>query len=302
MMKNIIKPKEILIARAESWVENVWQDVSSRWSARSGQDKSYRWHVIHPALVRILKKLYPKRHLRILDLGCGDGVLLDDPDTVELFSGDGRYLGVDISPELLEKARGHHHEENVSFLQGNLSDHDLARRILDREIFDREKEWDCTLSIFAVQEIPDIESFMDNLSKLLDKCSRAVILTVHPDFAEWLERTGIIQVVNELNGFNENMKPQWRWVGLYPIVDEPDETFYLPHFHRTLEDYRSLMKKHGIAIEQVIEIPDKHNELPLLVKQGFSPFAPFEKNIYWPRIGEEPSALAIIARKETGLE
>ncbi len=293
-MQEIIKTKNPLIARAETWVENVWHDVFSRWSARSGQDKSYRWHVIHPAIVSILKKLYHERHLSILELGCGDGVLLDDPETGELVSGEGRYLGVDLSIELLEKAREYHHEGNVSFLQGNLSDNDLARKILGDG-----SEWDCVLSIFVVQEIPDIESFMGNLSKLLEKCSRAVIVTVHPDFAEWLEQTGSIQIINELNGLNDNMKPRWRWVGLYPIVDEPDETFYLPHFHRTLEDYRSLLNRSGIVVEQVIEIPDKHNELPLLVKQGFSPFTPFEKNIYWPRIGEEPSALAIIARKET---
>ena len=57
------------------------------------------------------------------------------------------------------------------------------------------------------------------------------------------------------------------------------------------------MERFGIIVEKIIELPDK-NDLPLLMKQGFSPFTPFEHNIYWPRICEVPSALFTIARKE----
>ena len=98
----------------------------------------------------------------------------------------------------------------------------------------------------------------------------------------------------------ENEHFHWRWAGYYPIVNEPHETFFLPHFHRTIQDYRSLLERFGITVENIIELPEKKNDLPRMVKQRVSPFTKFKNNLYWPRISEAPSAIAIIARKESG--
>ena len=287
-----MKTRENIIHDAEVWAKTVWNEALLRWSVRSGQDKSYRWHVIYPAIVNILSESFQNKRLRILDLGCGDGIFLDNQNTSELIANDGAYLGVDISGELIEKARDRHNENNVGFLVGNLSDTDFARRILNRET-----GWDCVLSVFVIQEIPDIESFMENLERILKTGAFALIVTVHPDFALWLKQTGRMRITGDHANFHEQESPPWRWAGYYPIVDEPNEAFFLPYFHRTTEDYRSLMERFGIIVEKIIELPDK-NDLPLLMKQGFSPFTPFEHNIYWPRICEVPSALFIIARKE----
>ncbi len=289
-----MKTNKNLISKAEIWAQSLWEKALPYWLSRSGQDKNYRWYVIHPAIVNILHKIYNDRHLRIIDLGCGDGVLLDDQTIFELIANEGAYLGVDISGELLEKTRGYHKEKNANFLQGNLSGHDLVKRIIELG-----NKWDCIVSVFVIQEIPDIESFLENLGQLLETVDLGLIITVHPDFAEWLKQKGKMNIAEELSESREMKNLSWRWAGYYPIVNEPYDNFFLPYFHRNIEDYRSLMEKYGISIEKILELPDKKNELPFLLKQGISPFSKFEKNIYWPRICEEPSALAIIARRES---
>ncbi|MFC1693787.1 class I SAM-dependent methyltransferase [Candidatus Latescibacterota bacterium] len=289
-----MEKKENFIGKAGVWVDSLWEDALSRWSVRSGQDKNYRWHVVHPAIVSILSTGHRGNDLRILDLGCGDGIILDDLKNRELFSDKGLYLGIDMSQKLIEKARDSHSWGNAVFLQGNLSDSNLAGKIIERGA-----GWDCVLSVFVIQEIPDCESFIENLSKVVEPDSLVVIITVHPDFAEWLKQNGGMKAAEDITSRSEPENPPWRWAGSYPIVDEPHDVFYLPYFHRTIEDYRSLFARFGMIIDTVLELPDKHNELPFLVEEGISPFTPFENNVYWPYIGEEPSALAIIARKET---
>jgi hypothetical protein len=91
----------------------------------------------------------------------------------------------------------------------------------------------------------------------------------------------------------------WRWAGRYPIVDEPREPFYLPYFHRTVNDYRMAFQLAGFSVLNISEIPEAGDRI-LLKEKGISPFIPFETNRYWPRIAEEPSALLIVAVKEAG--
>jgi len=293
-MTTLRENPSILLAEAESWVETVWHAASARWSGRSGQDKSYRSHVILPAVADIVRELYGDRRLRTLDMGCGDGILLEDSRTVDFTLSLGVYLGVDINPELIERARLRHQGEHIRFLHGDLTDSGLARRIARFSAV-----WDIILSIFVVQEIPDIAAFLRTLEHVLGQDSRAVLVTVHPEFAEWLNAQGHVKIEGRLGGAGGNDSPPWRWAGLYPIVDEPGEPFHLPHFHRTVEDYRALCRRWGLIVEEIRELPDRHHSLPQLVAEGRSPFAPFPTNVYWPRIGESPSAVALIIRKET---
>ena len=285
--------KNTLILKAESWASSLWSDALPRWSGRSGQDKNYRKHVVHPAILSLLRKNFPEGEIRILELGCGDGVFLDDTGLKALIDNGGSYSGIDISSKLVEEARLKHTAENIVFLRVSMADTALFDRIVSQN-----ESWNCILSVFAIQEVPDIESMMENLLRILPEGVLTVFVTVHPDFGEWLMQEGRMRKEEELASGIEQEELQWRWAGYYPIVDEPLEAFYLPYFHRNLEDYRSIFARYGFFTQDIVELPEKKHELPQLVKRGISPFTPFETNLYWPRIGEVPSSIVFLARKE----
>ncbi|MFC1650866.1 class I SAM-dependent methyltransferase [Candidatus Latescibacterota bacterium] len=290
-MQNM-KIRENIIGIAGDWVEKVWEEAVLRWSARSGQDKSYRAHVIYPALEKILNLRFRSGGLRILDLGCGDGIFLENPAIMQLLTGERAYLGIDVSGELLERAEKTHSADNIDFFEGDLSDSGLADSINEMG-----KDWNCALSVFAIQEIPDIDSVIRNIAHSIGSGAYVVLVTVHPDFAEWLRQSGKMPLADNIPSGDDISSSLYRWAGYYPIVDEPDESFYLPYFHRTIEDYENILIAHGILPSETVELPGK-NDLAELVKQGISPFKQFAGNDYWPKICEQPSALAVIARKE----
>ncbi len=284
-----MKTREMTYTAANKWVRSVWSEAVSRWSGREGQDKSYREHVVFPALEDILSRRFRSGGLRILDLGCGDGIFLDHPGHMNLLTGERAYLGIDVSGELLARAGRHHHADRIEFLRGDLTDNGLADRIIATGI-----DWNCVLSVFSVQEIPDIGTVLQTITRSVGSGAYVVIVTVHPDFAQWLLDAGKMRLEKSISCARG---PGFRWAGYYPIVDEPHEPFYLPYFHRTIEDYEECMINHGILPSEIIELPGK-NEMADLAKRGISPFRNFEHNVYWPNIVKQPSSIALIARKE----
>jgi 2-polyprenyl-3-methyl-5-hydroxy-6-metoxy-1,4-benzoquinol methylase len=277
---------------AKSWVQSLWDTASLRWTGRAGQDRNYRSRVIHPFISAYVRDHVSPESQRILDLGCGDGALLDYE---RLPGSDGkgiRCLGVDRSETLMESVRNNHLADNVSFLKMNLTDPNLIPAVRARG-----SDWNPVLSIFVIQEIPDIAAFFRNLGDLLAPESFAILVTVHPDFAEWLREQGSLPVVTICP---KPGRESWRWAGCYPIVDEPFEPFYLPHFQRTIDDYQNHMESAGLRLEQVFELPDAQVDIPRFRTEGFSPFGPFPTNVYWPRMAEKPSSCALIVRKGKG--
>ena len=309
-----------LITDAALWASSLWDRAHSRWTARAGQDIRYRTNVIHPALASILRELYPAGGMHILDIGCGDGVFLDSDIGKEVLAEGGSYTGVDISAAAVREALSRHTAANVSFIEG-----DAAAPAFPDRLFETGVTWSCVLSVFTLQEIADLASFAVNLERIVPENGYAVLVAVHPDFADWLRENGRMETVEE---FAETCKPHprptvtpspheeratggevklqrtpgglWRWAGAYPIVDEPKEPFPLPYFHRTLDDYRDVFTTSGFTVKKVIEAPEPEKELPRLVREGISPFTDFETNLYWPRIAEAPSSLVfVLERKRT---
>ena len=281
------------MGNASAWVHTVWRNAESHWSDRTGQDREYRTHVIHPALCGLLADNFPGNGLRILDLGCGDGVLLESDDCRKLIGNDGRYHGIDIAATLLARARANHDAANITFQRGNIGDPTFPGTVMDEG-----RNTDAVVSVFVIQEIPDLEVFMSNLAKLTPSGGLAVTVTVHPDFAGWLCENGRLKTEESLGGDDSLADFQWRWAGYYPIVDEVNGVFHLPHFQRTTGDYKMVMERHGFTVEHVIDLPEPTRDLPRLVSGGVSPFTPFADNFYWPRIGEAPSTVIFMARKE----
>jgi len=280
-----------LLDQAESWAASLWEAARDRWPEREGQDCNYRLHVVHPTVRSVLRKYLPERGFSVLDLGCGDGAFLDDPENRAMIGNDGSYLGVDVSTELIGRACTRHGGDRVRFLEGNLGDSSTADRISGTGIV-----WDAALSVFVVQEMPDAGQFFALLGRILPAGGLAVTVTVHPSFGEWLRNEGRMETADRL-AFSRPEAPElYRWAGRYPIVDDPREPFFLPYFHRTEEDYRDTFLRAGFAVREMRGIPGPETR-GMLRERGISPFIPFETNRYWPRIAEEPSALLLIAVK-----
>lgn len=276
------------------WTASLWITASKRWSLREGQDRNYRMHVVHPALRSVLRERVPPRGLHILDLGCGDGSFLDDTENKKLIADGGSYFGVDASYELVDAASARHRKANIRFHMCDINDLETEIRIIHLRT-----KWDATLAVFVLQEMPDIEPFFYLIGRVVPPGGLVITITVHPSFGDWLRETGRMETADEFARDGAAEPELWRWAGFYPIVDEPHEPFYLPYFHRTVDDYRMAFQRAGFSVLNICEIPDSDDRI-LLKEKGISPFIPFETNRYWPRIVDEPSALLIVAVKEVG--
>lgn len=279
-----------LIHKAEIWAENLWNDATGRWAHRTGQDRKYRAYVINPVIRNILTTLYPDGGAHIIELGCGDGALLEETAVLSAISPGGWYRGLDRSEILVAQAREQYTRSNIDFIIGDVTDLPDTINI--------SVESDCLISIMSIQEIPDITAFLSTMKLLAHPGSRVIIITVKPEFGDRLLRDGSIFMEPSLSPAEKEQYPLWRWAGRYPIVDEPFDTFYLPYFHRDISDYRTAFSNYGFIINEEIAIPEINHALPELVKQGVSPFVSFEQNDYWPAIAEESSSMAFVLTRE----
>ena len=287
-----------LIKRAGIWGASLWKEAKQGWLTRKTQDRNYRSYVIYPAILKIFEEKYKQRSVHLVDLGCGDGSLLEETGITSLIKNGGAYLGVDISPELLDFSRKRFDESNIDFISGDISDPSLPEKIIELG------EWNAIASVFVIQEIPDTNAVFSNVAKIGKAGTISIFITVHPDFADWLKANGRMKIANdlEINSLDMQWKKLWRWAGYYPIVDEGCEPFFLPYFHRTVDDYLVLFKEAGFTVDNVMELPDPSSDLPGLVRKNISPFKPFRENLYWPRISEIQSSLCIVARMEPSSE
>ena len=290
--------KHNAIKQAETWASSLWSKAHSRWISRTGQDRNYRTSVLNPAIVSEVRGLFPEGGIHLLDLGCGDGFFLDDGVVKEMLAGDSSYIGVDISKDFIKKALTIYDPGKTDFIEDDITDPAFPDRLLLTDLF-----WNFVLSVMTVQEIADVSSYVENIAKIVENHQRVLIITVHPDFALWLRDNGRMEIEDDLSlptddSGSKTDKPLWHWAGLYPIVDEPNETFCLPYFHRTVKDYMQVFTHAGFSVDEVIELPGSKQELAVLVHDNISPFSGFDSNLYWPRIGETASSVAFVLQRK----
>jgi len=91
--------------------------------------RSHRWRTAENSAAYLLPHLHPGTSL--LDVGCGPGTV-----TVDLAArvAPGRVIGVDVAPDVVDKARAHARERgagNVEILAGDVRSLDLPARSFD---------------------------------------------------------------------------------------------------------------------------------------------------------------------------
>jgi trans-aconitate methyltransferase len=164
---------------------------------------------------------------RILDLGCGDGVL-----TAELAKSvpDGFVLGIDASESMIETARKDNHGANVRF------------ELLDINAIDFESEFDLIFSNATLHWIKDHRKLLRNVLKALKDQGAARF-----QFAGDGNCSNLIRILKEVTSAKDYA----------PYFGNFDWPWYMP----AVDEYRALLDEVSFTEKKVwSENGDKHFE------------------------------------------
>lgn len=278
-----------LIIRAKQWAKNLRNESTKSWKNRE-QDRNYRKFITRPNLYRILKSLKPLNNGIFLDVGCGDGsetVYLKD--CLVKFGNIGKMYGFDPQENFIKIAKKI--KSKNSKLSLHFGDDSFDKFIQKYQI---KKSVDLIISIFVLQDIPDINNFLNNIDGCLSQKGRAIFLLVHPNFAENMLKKDALKINKDLTP--DSTKTPWRFAAKYPIVEERGRTFFVPYFHRTIRDYRKIVKKYFRNVK-FINLEPSPKDIKICKKQNKSPFYNHKGNVYYPEIIKMNSSLIILGCK-----
>ena len=292
---------DTILEKTKKWAEKAWADAISSWSKRPAQDYAYRKHVVEPPISNIITNLNLNPSSLVVEIGCGDGThsIFWKQQLKNLGIDRVRIFGIDLHEPLIIKARENAEGyTNISFEVADVNEIKTAKIIHDKVGIP-----DVIVAMFLLQDTPDLEGTLKMVKSCLKDKGHFIAVFVHPDFAKHLFEAGYIK------GLEEGYLPpeyitdsgivQWRFVGCYPIARKNGPPFYLPYFHRSLEDYYKAFKSLNFEIIDKIPLLLEPNIADRLREEKVSPFYEDKWNTYWPLIVKEPSSMLIHAFKKT---
>lgn len=211
--------------------DTSWGNVADRYDEVVSDADSYQKKVILPNILRLV---LPRNGLRLLDLACGQGFF-----SHELAKSGGEVVGVDVSPELIKLAKKG---------QGNF----FSASAADLSVLGKRK-FDVAICILAIQNIEDISKTFKEVSRVLEKNGKFIIVLNHPAFRNPKKSSW---------GFDEAAKMEYRRVDEYlsesraeiemnPSREKASEKTV--SFHRPLQVYSKTLANAGFAISRIEE-------------------------------------------------
>ncbi|HWP39658.1 MAG TPA: class I SAM-dependent methyltransferase [Tepidisphaeraceae bacterium] len=218
-----------------------WGEVAEWYDQLVGEAGSeYHRQVVLPGVLRLLS---PRAGERIVDIGCGQGVLC------RLLAERGvEVTGIDAAEELIRVAR----QRGPQSIRYHVAD---ARK-LD---FLPAAHFDAATCVLAIQNIHPLGPVLAGVSRALREGGRLVMVMMHPCFRSPRETSW---------GWDQAAKVQFRRVDRYltprksPIVMHPgaDPGRYTWTFHRPIQSYVKALRHAGMVIDAMQEWPShKHS-------------------------------------------
>ncbi len=216
-----------------------WDPVAAWYDQLVGKGGSdYHQHVVLPATLRMLGEVKGKR---VLDLCCGQGVLVADL----LKGGAKEVVGVDASPRLIDSAkRRFERERSVSFV--------VADACAEKSPW-ADGSFDLGACLMAVHDVPDLPAMARNAAAALKPGGEMVAIFMHPCF----------RIPRQTHwGWDEGRRLQYRRIDRYgvdleiPIKTHPgkggdSETMF---YHRPLADVLNAFGRAGLAVVETEEL------------------------------------------------
>ncbi len=193
------------------------------------------------AFPKVLKELNLKKDTTILDVGCGTGVF---SKYVAEFGAN--YVGIDISNAMINIAK----DKFANYGTFEVLD---ARNIIKKSNLKKET-FDCVTFILSIQDMPDLDIILKNISYILEPNGKIVLFLKHPAF-NIPRQSGYI--------LDEKRKLYSRRIDTYLTekcipLDSKDTTinFKTYHFHRSISDYLNTLIANNFDLISMAEIPD----------------------------------------------
>lgn len=265
---------------AEAWCREMWRESHRDWLRRNGQDALYRKRAIIPPLLEAIAKSAPRRAVRLIDIGAGDGRMTQT--VLSRFRRQGISVhGVTLVDRIgRDLARARH----LPGLKGAACvSADVLRDGWTREI-PTSKDFTVVQSIFLMQELPQLSTVLNGVAQVVSSHGVSVSVVVSPTFAAALRRLGKIAA----SPIRAWVGADWRWSGAYPIGSSSG-VFYLPHFQRHIRDYCRAFRTAGMRVESIqsLRLPTSREV-----------YSVFSRTIYGDTILKRDSSVLIVARSQ----
>ncbi len=226
-----------------------WDPVATWYTGWVGKAGStYHRRSGLPAVMRLAA---PQRGEKLLDIGCGHGVLARP-----VMKAGADYTGVDFSPRLIKAARAEN-PPAARFFHGDAREIDklpgFAPGTFHKAVF-----------MLSIQDMDPLPAVIDQAALMLKPGGQLVIFMLHPAFrvprgSGW--------------GFDEQRKLRFRRIDHYlqelnvPMkafaeAGAPERRGTTWSFHRPLQAYFSALFSNGMVVDAFEELPDPLEKQP----------------------------------------
>ena len=223
--------------------DTSWEKVADWYGKHVSEASDHHRNIMIPG---VLKLLDPKSGEKILDAGCGEGILCR-----ELAGRGVQVVGIDSSKKLIDIAKKRSAKFNIHY---RVADAGNLEGIQDAT-------FDAACSILAMQNMEDLDAVTKETARVTKKNGRLVWVLNHPCFriprqSGW--------------GFDEKRKLQYRRIDRYmtemkiPIQMHPGASpnIHTWTFHRPLSVYFDQLNSHGFAVNKIEEWVSQRKSKP----------------------------------------
>ncbi len=252
------------------WFQKTWSDAIDSWIDNDTACSTHGGNVVKLLIEKTSGSLSIGPGSRVLDIGCGDGKglmalrkWLDESGLSKV-----PLLGIDVQPALIDHARwGSIGHANIKYEAADATDARLLSPLCRNALGGKATLITC---IYVLHDEPDLFAMLKAISENIDENGHLVCILVHPEWTETLASKGFVKIVQKdsLNAgdtscgrYRGGLTPNWRWLGLYPILGDHGRTIFLPHAFRTLGDYEKEIVNCGFNILSIAPIRTAENEI-----------------------------------------
>ncbi|AAM06896.1 TPA: class I SAM-dependent methyltransferase [Methanosarcina acetivorans] len=204
---------------------NHWDIVAESYSAENHQGKNFHAQIYLATVKELLGDVAGKH---VLDAGCGDGFF-----SFELAQKGAIVTSVDNSDVMLNIAKRKHFHSNLQYHKM-----DLTRKLtFENELFD------IVVANMLLMDIPEIDSFIHEVARVLKKPGNFIFSITHPCFfsGNWEEDENNIKMYKKIGNYLDERVEELNFWG---------KTL---HYHRPLSRYMDAIEKAGMYISSFRE-------------------------------------------------